>query len=101
LIQQVFTLGANDFVTKPIVGPEIIARITNLMERQQVQQLKIDRWQHRVAIDRSQLATQVKLQAALMTIADVVRSENLLQTDRHQILEQVDLLRQLLLTAPE
>jgi DNA-binding response OmpR family regulator len=40
LIQQVFAIGADDFVKKPVVGPEIIARITNLMERQQVKQLR-------------------------------------------------------------
>lgn len=40
IIQQVFEIGADDFVTKPVIGPEIIARITNLMERQQVQRLK-------------------------------------------------------------
>jgi DNA-binding response OmpR family regulator len=40
LIQQVFAIGADDFVNKPIVGPEIISRITNLMERPQVKRLR-------------------------------------------------------------
>ncbi len=33
LIQRVFAIGADDFVNKPVVGPKIISRITNLMER--------------------------------------------------------------------
>jgi DNA-binding response OmpR family regulator len=41
LIQQVFAIGADDFVTKPVIGSEIIARITNLMERQQLKKLDL------------------------------------------------------------
>ncbi len=47
LIRQVFAIGANDFVNKPVAGPEIISRITNLMERQQVQRLKAAERQRR------------------------------------------------------
>ncbi len=32
-IHQVFAAGADDFVSKPIVGPELITRITNRIER--------------------------------------------------------------------
>lgn len=32
-VQRVFAAGADDFVTKPIVGPELVARITNRLER--------------------------------------------------------------------
>jgi diguanylate cyclase (GGDEF)-like protein len=32
-IHQVFAAGADDFVSKPIVGPELIMRITNRIER--------------------------------------------------------------------
>jgi diguanylate cyclase (GGDEF)-like protein len=32
-VRQVFAAGADDFVNKPIVGPELIARITNRLER--------------------------------------------------------------------
>ncbi len=35
-IQQVFVAGADDFVVKPIVGPELIARILNRLERVQM-----------------------------------------------------------------
>lgn len=32
-IERVFAAGADDFVAKPVVGPEIVARITNRLER--------------------------------------------------------------------
>ena len=32
-VNQVFTVGADDFVSKPIIGPELIARIINRLER--------------------------------------------------------------------
>jgi diguanylate cyclase (GGDEF)-like protein len=32
-IQQVFAAGADDYVTKPVVGPELLTRITNRLER--------------------------------------------------------------------
>jgi DNA-binding response OmpR family regulator len=100
LIQQVFAIGADDFVTKPVVGPEIIARITNLMERQQVQRLKSAQWQ-RIDAERMKLATKAKIQTALMAINAAVSADNTLQA-RHSrpILEQVDILCQLLLDNP-
>ncbi len=32
-VQQVFTAGADDYITKPIIGPELLTRITNRLER--------------------------------------------------------------------
>ena len=97
LIQQVFAIGADDFVTKPVIGPEIIARITNLMERQQVQRLKAAQWQ-RIDAERGKLATKAKIQAALMAINAAVSADNTLQARQSRpILEQVDILCQLLL----
>ncbi len=32
-VNQVFTVGADDFVSKPIIGPELVARIINRLER--------------------------------------------------------------------
>ncbi|GAB4372903.1 MAG: response regulator [Elainellaceae cyanobacterium] len=32
-VEQVFTAGADDYVTKPILGPELLTRITNRLER--------------------------------------------------------------------
>jgi DNA-binding response OmpR family regulator len=33
IINRVFSVGADDYITKPIVGPELIARIINRLER--------------------------------------------------------------------
>jgi DNA-binding response OmpR family regulator/HPt (histidine-containing phosphotransfer) domain-containing protein len=35
-IHQVFSVGADDYVNKPIIGPELIARILNRLERSQL-----------------------------------------------------------------
>lgn len=35
-VQQMFTVGADDFVNKPIVGPELVARVLNRLERTQI-----------------------------------------------------------------
>lgn len=32
-VQQVFAAGADDYVTKPILGPELLTRLTNRLER--------------------------------------------------------------------
>jgi DNA-binding response OmpR family regulator len=37
-VQQVFTIGADDYVSKPIVGPELVARVLNRLERTQILQ---------------------------------------------------------------
>ncbi|GAC1468697.1 MAG: response regulator [Chamaesiphon sp.] len=36
MVHWVFTAGADDYVNKPIVGPELIARILNRLERTQI-----------------------------------------------------------------
>lgn len=36
IVNQVFAVGADDFVSKPIVGPELISRILNRLERIQL-----------------------------------------------------------------
>jgi DNA-binding response OmpR family regulator/HPt (histidine-containing phosphotransfer) domain-containing protein len=33
MVNQVFAMGADDFVSKPIVGPELVTRIVNRLER--------------------------------------------------------------------
>jgi diguanylate cyclase (GGDEF)-like protein len=35
-VQRIFTAGADDFVSKPIVGPELVTRIRNRLERSQL-----------------------------------------------------------------
>jgi PAS domain S-box-containing protein len=36
-VNQMFAIGADDFVSKPIVGPELVTRIVNRLERVQLQ----------------------------------------------------------------
>lgn len=36
MIQRIFSAGADDYVSKPIVGPELMTRITNRLERTQL-----------------------------------------------------------------
>ncbi|MCV3214030.1 response regulator, partial [Plectonema radiosum NIES-515] len=38
IINRVFTVGADDFVTKPIIGPELVTRIINRLERIKLRQ---------------------------------------------------------------
>ncbi len=38
IVNQVFSVGADDFVSKPIVGPELVTRIVNRLERIKSQQ---------------------------------------------------------------
>lgn len=38
IVNQVFTVGADDFVSKPIVGPELVTRIINRLERIKLRQ---------------------------------------------------------------
>lgn len=92
LIQQVFTIGADDFVNKPVIGPEIISRITNLMERQQVKKLRAN---ERTRVDSG--LHQSEIHAALTAIQQSLKLEN----ERHdqvskEILDRLDLLQQLL-----
>jgi DNA-binding response OmpR family regulator len=102
LIQQVFAIGADDFVNKPIVGPEIISRITNLMERQQVkkmraaQRLSLDAERRKITPDRVEFSNQNEIQAELIAIQQLLQAEN----ERHakasaEICDRLDLLRQL------
>ena len=41
-IQQVFAAGADDFVAKPIVGPELVTRVTNRLDRVQLHRALAD-----------------------------------------------------------
>jgi DNA-binding response OmpR family regulator len=103
LIQQVFSIGADDFVNKPVVGPEIISRISNLMERQQVQRLKAAE-RHRLDNNQAKFSIQDQIQLALAAIDQSLHSlQDHTSPDQasHQLLqqtcEQVDLLQKLLL----
>jgi DNA-binding response OmpR family regulator len=96
LIQQVFAIGADDFVNKPVVGPEIIARITNLMERQQVKKLRAAE-RLKVTSDRAKFSNQNEIQLEPIAIGQLLQAEN----ERHtktiaEICDRLDLFRQLL-----
>jgi CheY-like chemotaxis protein len=32
-LQQAFTVGADDFITKPVLGPELVTRVLSRIER--------------------------------------------------------------------
>jgi DNA-binding response OmpR family regulator len=96
LIQQVFAIGADDFANKPVVGPEIIARITNLMERQQVKKMRAAE-RLKIAPDRVEFSNQNEIQVELIAIGQLLQVEN----DRHtkestEIFDRLNLLSQLL-----
>ncbi|WP_414519126.1 response regulator [Nostoc sp. PCC 9305] len=38
MVNRVFSVGADDFVSKPIVGPELVTRIVNRLERMKLRQ---------------------------------------------------------------
>jgi diguanylate cyclase (GGDEF)-like protein len=41
-IRRVFEVGGDDFVGKPFVGPELLARVTSRLERMRLQRLLVD-----------------------------------------------------------
>jgi DNA-binding response OmpR family regulator len=103
LIQQVFAIGADDFVNKPVVGPEMISRITNVMERQQVQRLKAAE-RHRLDDHQAKSSVQNQIQVVLTAIDKSLHSlQDYTSPDQasHQLLQQicdqVDRLQKLLL----
>lgn len=38
IINQMFALGADDFVSKPVIGPELVVRLVNRLDRMQLSQ---------------------------------------------------------------
>lgn len=68
-INQVFSVGADDFVSKPIVGPELVTRIINRLERIRfLQNLRrgSDRQPAAEALSMSEQRLQLALAAAQM-----------------------------------
>ncbi|HEX5724179.1 MAG TPA: response regulator [Longimicrobiaceae bacterium] len=68
-VQRVFAAGADDFVVKPIVGPELVGRITNRLERVRL---------HRALADTDPLTG----------VANRRRSEELMQQLLHLAMRQ-------------
>lgn len=42
IIQQIFAAGADDYVTKPVIGPELLTRISNRLERARMQRETVE-----------------------------------------------------------
>ncbi|KAF3889946.1 MULTISPECIES: response regulator [Nostocales] len=94
IVNQVFSVGADDFVSKPIVGPELVTRIINRLERRKLRQ-KIAETQASKPVALSNdtfqksLQTRVKQQA---TVAQLGQSA-LSGTDLSSLMkEAVDLI---------
>lgn len=62
-VNQVFAAGADDFIGKPIVGPELIMRIVNRLER--IQFLK-----NATELCQSEMAERQKAETALRKVKD-------------------------------
>jgi DNA-binding response OmpR family regulator/HPt (histidine-containing phosphotransfer) domain-containing protein len=74
LIQEVFEIGADDFITKPVLEPEIILRILNLLERKKIQQV---RSHEKALVDLSTNSLSYRVEFAV-AIAQIQDSLNLL-----------------------
>jgi DNA-binding response OmpR family regulator len=103
LIQQVFAIGADDFVNKPVVGPEIISRITNVMERQQVQRLKaaerhrLDDYQAKSSVQNQIQVVLEAIDKSLHSLQDYTSPDQASRQLLQQTCEQVDRLQKLLM----
>jgi DNA-binding response OmpR family regulator len=40
-LQQAFTVGADDFITKPVLGPEIVTRVLSRIERTRLRRVPL------------------------------------------------------------
>jgi DNA-binding response OmpR family regulator/HPt (histidine-containing phosphotransfer) domain-containing protein len=76
MVNQVFSVGADDFVSKPIVGPELVTRIVNRLELMKLRQRVT---QARKGAEREIFSSSPSEQAIIDTLR-LVRSE-ILQTD--------------------
>lgn len=71
-INQVFSVGADDFISKPIVGPELVARIINRLERVKLLRslAKSEQPKSEDVQDKSKEQLRLALEAAQMGIWD-------------------------------
>jgi DNA-binding response OmpR family regulator/HPt (histidine-containing phosphotransfer) domain-containing protein len=74
LIQEVFEIGADDFITKPVLEPEIILRILNLLERKKIQRVQSH---EKTLLDLSTSSLSYRVEFAV-AIAQIQDSLNLL-----------------------
>jgi len=86
VVNQIFALGADDFVSKPVVGPELVVRIVNRLERMQLSQ---QLWQ------MDTLTKAYKRQPAMSLIAQLIQQAQTLQQPLCLALVKVTNLRQI------
>jgi PAS domain S-box-containing protein len=68
IINQVFAVGADDFVSKPIVGPELVTRIINRLERIKLRQ-QIAQTHQAEAVDSNNHINCIRQQATVAQLA--------------------------------
>lgn len=85
-VNQIFALGADDFVSKPVVGPELVVRLVNRLERMQLSQ---QLWQ----VDT--LTKAYKRQPAIARLEQMMKRAQDLQQPLSLALVKVTNLRQI------
>ncbi len=85
-VNQIFALGADDFVSKPVVGPELVVRLVNRLERMQLSQ---QLWQ----VDT--LTKAYKRQPAMSRLEQMIKRAQDLQQALSLVLVKVANLRQI------
>jgi diguanylate cyclase (GGDEF)-like protein len=70
IVNQIFAAGADDFVSKPVVGPELVVRLVNRLERMQLSQ---QLWQ----VDT--LTKADKRQSAMFRLEQMIKRAETLQ----------------------
>lgn len=83
-IQQVFTVGADDYLSKPIVAPELVTRIFNRLDRSRLvrQQADMDPLTQLPNRSRSQKLLQTWLSEAQLGCFGVLELEHFTRTNR-------------------
>ncbi|GAA6615770.1 response regulator [Scytonema sp. NUACC26] len=70
IVNQVFSVGADDFVSKPIVGPELVTRIINRLEKRKLRQRIADTQANKATVIKNEmfqksLQTRIQQQATV------------------------------------
>ncbi|GAX40433.1 two-component transcriptional regulator [Tolypothrix sp. NIES-4075] len=68
IIDRVFAVGADDFVSKPIVGPELVTRIINRLERIKLRQRLAQTQQAEAAASKNDI-TRIRQQTTVAKLA--------------------------------
>ncbi|MEC4818400.1 MAG: response regulator, partial [Scytonema sp. PMC 1069.18] len=66
IVNQVFSIGADDFVSKPIVGPELVTRIINRLERIKLRKRITQTYQAKASLTDSNESSYKSLDARLI-----------------------------------